>query len=184
MFLNRVRAAQIITVLLLMAFMSVAQAYSYLAEQVQKEFKNDLYPVDNILPGYKRPRFDAPKFVVADFRVASEDLHIWSQAVGEILRYRMQYVPGVELYMPAPYYSLVDAGMSTDVDRPLLTGTAAFSNLRRSPGIDTVLTGGDIYQGDTRSSGWQVPGGYRYICDPVSGVSFRTQVGLTINPAS
>ena len=147
-YLDRVRAAQIITVLLLMAFMSVAQAYSYLAEQVQKEFKNDLYPIDNILRGYKRPRFDAPKFAVAEFRVASEDLHIWSQAVAEILRYRMQYVPGAKLYMPAPYYSHVDAGMSTDMDRPLLTATTAFGNLRRSLGIDTVLTGEVISNGD------------------------------------
>jgi tetratricopeptide (TPR) repeat protein len=142
------RCLRVITILALLGNFSVAEAYSYLADQVQKEFRKDLYPIETILPGYERPRRDASKFAVAEFRVADQDLHIWSQAVAEVLRYRIQYVPGSRLYMPAPYNIHVDAGMSTEEDRLLLTSMTAFKNLRRSLGIDTVLTGEVVKKGD------------------------------------
>ncbi|MCP4769623.1 MAG: hypothetical protein GY875_25610 [Gammaproteobacteria bacterium] len=86
--------------------MSAAQAYSSLTEQIRQEFSNELYPIKSLLPGYRRPRSNAPKFVVAEFRVSDDDMHVWSQAIGEILTYRIQYVPGVRLYMPASYNNL------------------------------------------------------------------------------
>lgn len=135
--------------LLLMLFLGTTHAAVQFSEQIRQELKDDLYPLQNVLPGYQRPRVAAPKFVVAEFRVSSDDLRVWSQAVAELLTYRVQYVPGVRLYMPAPYYNHVDAGAEADEDRALLTDVEAFKNLHRSLGIETVLTGVVKSRGET-----------------------------------
>ncbi len=142
------RSIRFLVALALVAYIGTAQAYSYLAQQIQKQFSSELYPIESLLPGYQRPRWNAPKLVVAEFRVADDDLKVWSQAVAEILTYRIQYVPGALLYMPAPYNNHVDAGADVDEDRPLLTDAGAFGNLHRSLGIDTVLTGVVKSRGD------------------------------------
>ena len=135
--------------LLLMLFVGTTHAAVQLSEQIRQQLKDDLYPLHNVLPGYRRPRVAAPKFVVAEFRVSSDDLQVWSQAVAELLTYRVQYVPGARLYMPAPYYNHVDAGAEADEERILLTDVEAFKNLHRSLGIETVLTGVVKSRGDT-----------------------------------
>lgn len=134
---------KIAAALVLLLCGNAAQAYSQLAEKVRHQLGNEYYPIERVLPDYQKPRTDAPRFAVAEFRAGSEDLKLWSQAIGEILTYRIQYVPGSRLYMPAPYNRHVDAGIDFDVneDRPLLTGAAEFGNLHRALGIDTVLTG-------------------------------------------
>ena len=132
-----------------MLFLGTTHAAVQFSEQIRQELKDDLYPLQNVLPGYQRPRVAAPKFVVAEFRVSSDDLRVWSQAVAELLTYRVQYVPGVRLYMPAPYYNHVDAGAEADEDRALLTDVEAFKNLHRSLGIETVLTGVVKSRGET-----------------------------------
>lgn len=132
----------------LIGLSSVTQASSYLSKEIKREFASEILPIKSLLPGYQRNVFDAPRFAVAEFRIADEDLRHWSQAFAEILRYRIQYVPGSRLYMPAPYYTHVDAGIVTDEDRPLVTRPKAFRTLYDSLGIDTVLTG----QIETRGS--------------------------------
>ncbi len=117
------------------------QASTSVTEQVKKVLADELYPVTSVLPDYQRPRKDAPRFAVAEFRTVSDDRRVWSQAVSEILRYRIQYVPAVRLFMPAPYYTHVDAQQDKGEDRPLLTSTDAFNKLNQTLGIDKVLTG-------------------------------------------
>ena len=122
------RAIQITAAFVFTAYLGTAQAYSYLGEQIEKAFKDELYPIKSVLPSYRRPRFNAPKFVVAEFRTAADGLHVWSQAVAEILTYRIQYVPGVRLYMPAPYNNHVDAGADVAEERPLLTSCLLYTS--------------------------------------------------------
>ena len=126
---------------LLLAQAGLASADTRLFEQIRAEFGDELYPMSTVLPGYQRPRSEAPRVVVADFRVSDAGLQDWSRAISEILTYRIQYAPGVRLYMPAPYYRHVDAGITEEIDRPLLTDPADFGHLRQSLGIEYVLTG-------------------------------------------
>ena len=142
------RTANLLIGIILLAFASAAQAYSYLAAQVRDGLAGELYPVERVLPGYRKPRVEAPRLAVAEFRTGDDALHVWSQAVGEVLTYRVQYVPGVRLYMPAPYNNHVDAGADVGEDRPLLTGPAAFKNLHKALGIDSILTGEVSREGD------------------------------------
>ena len=126
---------------LLIAFVEMSWASVPLNDQVRDELKDDLYPINSIIPGYERPLQSPPKLAVAEFRTSNNKLHTWSQAISEMLRFRIQYIPDVRLYMPVPHFTLSDAQIREGVDRPLLTGRQHFRNLHRSLGIETVLTG-------------------------------------------
>lgn len=125
----------------LVLFASCLHASVPLTEQIKSELEDVLYPFVNVVPGYQRPTMIAPKIAVADFRVSDEKLFSWSQAISEILRYRIQYVPDVRLYMPASYHMYLDAQAEAVTGRPLMTSHISFQNLRQSLGIDSILTG-------------------------------------------
>lgn len=141
------RLVRHVTIPALLLFTGVLQASAPLTEQIRIELEDELYPFESIVPGYKRPAASAPKIAVAEFRASSDELVSWSQAISEILRYRIQYVPGVRLYMPAPYYTHTDAQAETGTQRPLLTSRSAFQNLNKALGIESVLTGSVEFNG-------------------------------------
>ncbi len=132
---------RLLLILLLLTQAATSRAGSNLVEDVRADFGAELYQMTSVAPGYRRPARNAPRFAVGDFRVDDESLKDWSQAIAEILTYRIQYAPGARLYMPAPYYRHIDAGINSETDKPLLTQSADFSRLRQSLGIDYVLTG-------------------------------------------
>lgn len=132
----------------LLLFAGVLHASVPLTEQVRSELEDVLYPFTSVVPGYQRPAVSAPRIAVAEFRVSSDELLSWSQAISEILRYRIQYVPDVRLYMPAPYNTYLDAQANAVTGRALLTGYSAFQNLNKALGIDLVLTGSVAFNGN------------------------------------
>jgi len=125
--------------LLLISGASLASAP--VQEQVRNALEDDLYPFTTIVPGYQRPATNPAKIAVAEFRVSDDKLVNWSQAISEIIRYRIQYIPDSRLYMPAPFQIYSDANIKTGSAQPLLTSRSAFQNLNHSLGIETVLTG-------------------------------------------
>ncbi|MGI9272261.1 MAG: hypothetical protein ACR2QT_10830 [Woeseiaceae bacterium] len=110
-------------------------------QQVQHEFAGELYPLQKIMPGYERPATKAPSFAVGDFLTDDEALGDWSFAIGDILRWRIQYIPTVHLTMPAAYYTALDAGVDRKQFDPVMATPAHFKGLHKAMGIDTVLTG-------------------------------------------
>lgn len=128
--------------------LNLAVASTPISDQVKHLLADELYPVSSVLPGYRRPLENAPRFAVAELRTHSDARRIWSQAVSEILRYRIQYVPGVRLYMPAPYNTHADAQVDESTERPLLTDTQSFKSLHRTLGIEKVLTGRVDFSGN------------------------------------
>jgi hypothetical protein len=109
--------------------------------QVRHEFAGELYPLDKLVPGYERPATKAPSFAVGDFLTDDDALRDWSFAIGDILRWRIQYVPTVHLTMPAAYYTALDAGVDRDEFDPVMATPEHFAGLRKAMGIETVLTG-------------------------------------------
>lgn len=124
-------------------FTCALYASQSLTTQIKTELEDELYPLSSVLSGYKRPSTAAPKFAVADFRVSKDELHNRSKAISEILRYHLQYVPGVRLYMPASYSTYEDSQlkMNGKGSQVLLTSRGAFKGLNSALGIETVLTG-------------------------------------------
>ncbi len=139
--ITRLRLLPGIVVIVYLFSLNAVAASTSISDQVKLLLEDELYPVSSVLPRYQRPSENAPSFAVAEFRVLSEDHRIWSQAVSEILRYRIQYVPGVRLYMPAPYHTHADAQVDEGADRPLLTDPQSFKGLHQTLGIEKVLTG-------------------------------------------
>lgn len=109
--------------------------------QVRHEFAGELYPLEKLLPGYERPATKAPSFAVGDFIADDEPLRDWSFAIGDILRWRIQYVPTVHLTMPSAYYTALDAGVDRESFDPIMATPEHFKGLHRAMGIETVLTG-------------------------------------------
>ena len=124
-------------------FVSAAQASLPLTTQIRTELGEELYPLDTVLTGYKRSASEAPKFAVADFRINKDNLHFRSKAIAEVLRYHLQYVPGVRLYMPAAYNTHDDAQLLRNASgsHALMTSRSAFKNLNATLGVETILTG-------------------------------------------
>ena len=141
------RSLQSISAIVLLLFFGLSQATTSITEQVKTALEDELYPFSSIVPGYQRPATNPPKFAVAEFRVDSDDLIDWSKAVSEILRYKIQYVPGVRLYMPAPHNTFVDSQVDDDAERPLLINRSDFKNLNQTLGIESVLTGSVAFNG-------------------------------------
>ncbi len=135
------RSIQYLIAIVLITCAKLSWASEPLIDQVRGELKDSLYPIDSIIPGYKRPSHAAPRLAVAEFRISSSHLHDWSQAISEVLRFRIQYVPNVRLYMPAAQFITTDARVEDGPDRPLLTAQQHFRNLNQFLGIETVLTG-------------------------------------------
>lgn len=132
---------QILATIMLTASYGNLHASALLIDQVRHEFKNELYPISKVIPGYQRPANIVPGLAVAEFRIVDNELHAWSQAISETLRYKIQYTPKVRLYMPSPYFTHIDAQLDDGPSRPLLTARNHFRNLNQSLGIETVLTG-------------------------------------------
>lgn len=109
--------------------------------QVRHEFAGELYPLEKLAPGYERPATKAPSFAVGDFLTDDEALSDWSFAIGDILRWRIQYVPTVHLTMPSAYYTALDAGVDREQFDPVMATPEHFKGLHTAMGIDTVLTG-------------------------------------------
>ena len=128
---------------LLAVLMVTAQVFADddLIRQVKHEFAGELYPLEKLAPGYERPSTRAPSIAVGDFLTDDDMLRDWSFAIGEILRWRIQYVPGVHLAMPSAYYTALDAGVDRDLYEPVLATPEHFEGLHAALGIDTVLTG-------------------------------------------
>jgi hypothetical protein len=116
--------------------------------QVRHEFAGELYPLDKLAPGYKRPATKAPSFAVGDFLTDDDALRDWSFAIGDILRWRIQYVPTVHLTMPAAYYTALDAGVDREQFDPVMATPEHFKGLNKAMGIETVLTGTLARDGD------------------------------------
>lgn len=112
-----------------------------LIRQVRHEFAGELYPLDKLAPGYERPATTAPSLAVGDFLPDDDALRDWSFAIGEILRWRIQYVPIVHLTMPSAYYTAIDAGVDRTLYDPVLATPEHFKGLHNALGIETVLTG-------------------------------------------
>lgn len=130
---------------------NAASAAVQLIDKTRNELKNELYPVSDVLPGYKHPDYEVQKFAVTEFRVNNDELRVWSRVFAEVLRFRVQYIPGVRLYMPAPGNTHEDAQRKGSINKPLLTDQAAFKSLNSTLGIESVLTGfvekpGDQYK--------------------------------------
>ena len=141
------KASRITTTLVLLLFAGIVQAVTSLPEQIRSELEDSLYPFARVVPDYKRPATNAPRFAVADFRVSSDELSGISRAISEILRYRIQYVPDVRLYMPAPHLIYIDAQTEPVTTHPLLTSRIAFQHLHKALGIESVLTGSLAFNG-------------------------------------
>lgn len=114
---------------------------------ISGELENELYPFTSVVPGYERPVTQAPSLAVAEFRVSSDELGNWSRAVSEILRYKIQYVPSVRLFMPAPSYTHEDARTDSNPGQALLTNRSAFLRLNKADGIQHILTGSVYFVG-------------------------------------
>ena len=142
-----VKWIQPITTTFLLLISGASLASAPVQEQVRNALEDDLYPFTTIVPGYQRPTTNPAKIAVAEFRVSNDELVNWSQAISEIIRYRIQYIPDSRLYMPAPFQLYSDANIKTGPDQPLLTSQSAFQNLNISLGIETVLTGSVVLNG-------------------------------------
>ncbi len=109
--------------------------------QVRHEFAGELYPLEKLVPGYERPATKAPSLAVGDFLTDDDALRDWSFAIGETLRWRIQYVPTVHLTMPSSYYTALDAGGVKSFDDPVLASPDHIRGIHNALGIETVLTG-------------------------------------------
>lgn len=127
--------------LLLLAASCLVRAEVSLTDQVKKALKNELYPASTVVTGYQRPDVVPPKFAVADFRAGDSSLLAWSKVVSETLRYKIHYIPGVRLHMPAPYLMYQDAMEGAANENSLLVDSDHFKNLNRVLGIESILTG-------------------------------------------
>ena len=128
---------------LLVALMAANEVFAddEFIRQVRHEFAGELYPLEKLAPGYERPATKAPSFAVGDFLTDDEALRDWSSAIGDILRWRIQYVPSVHLTMPSAYYTALDAGVDRDQFDPVMATPEHFRGLHKAMGIETVLTG-------------------------------------------
>lgn len=133
--------------LTLVVFSGPVLADASLLEQIQYELQDELYPIEKIVIGYERPSVRVPKLAVGEFRINDDELREWSQAIAEILRWRIQYVPNTRLLMPSAYLTTSDAGADTGIGRPLLTSRENFQGLNQSLGIESVLTGRLLSEG-------------------------------------
>jgi hypothetical protein len=132
---------QLVALLALFVISAPVAADDEFIRQVRHEFAGELYPLDKLMPGYERPSVTAPSFAVGDFLTDDDALRDWSFAIGDILRWRIQYVPTVKLTMPSAYYTALDTGVDRDEFDPVMATPAHFNGLRRAMGIETVLTG-------------------------------------------
>ena len=101
----------------LLFFSAGSHAQVPLIEQIQSELEESLYSIKTVLPDYERPTDAPPRFAVAEFRTSNDELYTWSQAIAEIIRYRIQYVPGVRLVMPNPFRTHYRAKIIAETDR-------------------------------------------------------------------
>jgi hypothetical protein len=134
-------ARQLVALLALFVIAAPVAADDEFVPQVRHEFAGELYPLDKLMPGYERPSVPAPSFAVGDFLTDDDALRDWSFAIGDILRWRIQYVPTVKLTMPSAYYTALDAGVDRDEFDPVMATPEHFKGLRKAMGIETVLTG-------------------------------------------
>jgi hypothetical protein len=132
---------QLFALLALLMISAQVSADDEFIPQVRHEFAGELYPLDKIAPGYERPATKATSFAVGDFLTDDDALREWSFAIGEILRWRIQYVPTVHLTMPGAYYTAIDAGVDREQFDPVMATPAHFRGLYKAMGIETVLTG-------------------------------------------
>ena len=129
--------------ILLVLFGGIAQGWAddKFVRQVRHEFAGELFPMERLAPGYERPSSDIPSLAIGDFLTEDEALRDTRFAIGDLMRWRVQYVPTVRLTMPSAYYTALDAGVDRDFYDPVLQTPAHFKGLRKAMGIENVLTG-------------------------------------------
>jgi len=132
---------QLVALLALFVIAAPVAADDEFIRQVRHEFAGELYPLEKLAPGYERPATKAPSFAVGDFLTDDDALRDWSFAIGDILRWRIQYVPTVHLTMPSAYYTAMDAGVDRDQFDPVMATPEHFKGLHEAMGIETILTG-------------------------------------------
>ena len=125
-----------------------AFASDALIREVRHEFSGMLPAPDRVIPGYERPPTRAPSLAVGDFVPADDAVRLWSLAIGRTLRRRINYVPTVKLRMPHPAFTGTDTGVELDPDATLLPSLAHFQGLRKTLGIEAILTGTLRQNGD------------------------------------
>ncbi len=138
----------LIALALLISVAFPAAAEEDLLRQVRHEFASHLHPLDRLLPGYERPPVEAPTLAVGDFVPDDESLKDLSTAIGGILRWRIQYTPTVHIAMPSAYYTSLDAGTDRSGPYYVLARPEDRRGIHDSLGIDTVLTGTMVRDGD------------------------------------
>ena len=126
---------KLIIVLALFAAATPAVADDALIREIRHEFADRLAPIDTLIPGYERPAAPIPSLAIGDFLPADESLWIESFVIGEVLRWRIQFVPTVKLAMPAAFSTAIDSGVKRERYDPVLATPAHFAGLRTSFGI-------------------------------------------------
>ncbi len=129
--------------ILLVLFGTIAEALASdrFVRQVRHEFAGELFPMERLAPGYERPAEAVPSLAIGDFLTEDEALRDTRFAIGDLMRYRVQYVPTNRLTMPSPYYTALDAGVDRDFYDPVLGTPEHFQGLRKAMGIENILTG-------------------------------------------
>lgn len=129
--------------LLVLSFFGAAPslANDSLLREVRQEFGNTLPPIEVLVPDYRRPELPQETLAVGSFLPADDSLLMHSFAIGEILRWRIQFVPTVKLTMPSAFATTIDAAVDREPYDPVLATTAHFAGLHRTLGVANGLTG-------------------------------------------
>jgi tetratricopeptide (TPR) repeat protein len=131
----------LIIVLSMLVAVAPATADDALIREIRHTFGDRLSPIETLVPGYERPATPAPSLAVGDFLPADESLRTQSFAIGEVLRWRIQFVPTVKLTMPSAFSTATDSGVDREPYDPVLATPEHFTGLHTTFGIETGLTG-------------------------------------------
>lgn len=78
-------------------------------QEIRSVLEDPLPPLSEALPGYTRPSEQSPSLLVANLTSKSEDDMPWGRAIGNILRHKIMFSPGIALRMPNINVYLQDA---------------------------------------------------------------------------
>ena len=112
-----------------------------LVRDIRQEFGSSLPVVEALVPGYRRPAAPPASLAVGNFVPADDSLLMHSFAIGDVLRWRIQFVPTVKLTMPSAFSTATDSAVDREPYDPVLATPEHFAGLNKTLGIANGLTG-------------------------------------------
>jgi tetratricopeptide (TPR) repeat protein len=115
--------------------------------QAVKETVTGLTPeLDAVLPGYNRPGEETPTLIVAYLEDETGNTLPWGKTMGQILRWKIMYAPGIRLRMPDFITCDYDAGKPGISKEFVGRSEESIRLLSNRLGITNVLTGKISFQ--------------------------------------